>query len=602
MKKIFITGASSGIGYELAKFYLSEGNIVGVCSRSLKKLTTAWEETYSILPSNLFLYEADVQNRERLHEAVSSFASEHGGLDIVVANAGTMITDKSSIPNFDNAREVINTNVIGVLNTFEIALKWMLDPKRQPCAGHLVAIASVAGFVGLPRTAPYSASKAAVLKLCESFAIDLKRMGITVTAIAPGFIDTPFLRYNKHPMPFMVPAPKAAKLIAMAIRKKKELYVFPLMMDLLMTTLYHLPRCIYRLLARNLISIIYNQKKSKKLSLLLMFLLVSWMNVSINVHAATEEGVKIVMTVDWEGMDLQEHNLQAMQAFRKKYPHIPMLHYLTPSYFTNPAVGNLELVRAKIKSVMLPIDEVGLHLHGWKSLFEAAGVVHRRSPNWLPGGRPLSDEECAVECGHNITITAYTREELIQVLEFSRSILKEQGLGHPLHFRAGGWMMSQALSEALAATRFVSDSSAVTTKYLDPDLEGYAVLDWLKALWGGTISATSQHYKVTNDFGSYYEVPDNLALADYISGEEMLEGIKKNMEEHKLVDASYAQTTTYIVLGFHQESAAEYLFEIEKMVLGVSKLQEEAVNGDNGDHRDSGNSCTLRFTTLPHAF
>ncbi|MBF0205957.1 MAG: SDR family NAD(P)-dependent oxidoreductase [Oligoflexia bacterium] len=265
MKKIFITGASSGIGLELAKAYLSQGNIVGVCSRNLSHLSTAWIKIYQILPNNLFLYEADVTDRERIVSVITQFATENGGLDILVANAGTMITDKKRIPDFTNVREVLNTNIMGTINTFEAGLKIMLadlankdDGNHGHCdrngrsshSGNLVAIASVAGMVGLPHTAAYSASKAAVLKWCESFAIDLRPLGIVVTAIAPGFVDTPFIRFNRHYMPFIMSPEKAARLIIKAVEKNKELYIFPLRMNIVMTLLYHLPRFLYRWLMR----------------------------------------------------------------------------------------------------------------------------------------------------------------------------------------------------------------------------------------------------------------------------------------------------------------------------------------------------------------
>jgi short-subunit dehydrogenase len=114
--------------------------------------------------------------------------------------------------------------------------------------GHLVATASVAGFMGLPGAGAYSASKAAVLKLCESYSLDLKKFGIHVTAIAPGFIDTPLTQKNNHKMPFLMSSEKAAHLIKRAIEKKKVLYVFPFRMKIVVTILDKMPRSLYRLI------------------------------------------------------------------------------------------------------------------------------------------------------------------------------------------------------------------------------------------------------------------------------------------------------------------------------------------------------------------
>ena len=135
----------------------------------------------------------------------------------------------------------MNINVGGVLNSFEAALN-IMRPQRS---GQIVAIASVAGMVGLPGAGAYSASKAAVLTLCESYAIDLAQENITVTAIAPGFIDTPLTQKNKHDMPWLMSSEKAVLKMYSAISKKKALYVFPVPMMILMFILSRLPRSWY---------------------------------------------------------------------------------------------------------------------------------------------------------------------------------------------------------------------------------------------------------------------------------------------------------------------------------------------------------------------
>lgn len=235
---IFITGGTTGIGLALAKLYLEEGHRVGICARNLSKFPVEIRNKYK----QLSCYEVDVTNREELHKAISAFAPIE--LDMVIANAGRSVGVKSKTPQFSVANEIIDINVKGVLNTFDIALEIMLPRKK----GHLVATASVAGFMGLPGAGAYSASKAAVLKLCESYSLDLKRHGINVSAIAPGFIDTPLTQKNNHKMPFLMSAEKAAKLIKRALEKKKVLYIFPFRMKIIVSILDKMPRSLYRLL------------------------------------------------------------------------------------------------------------------------------------------------------------------------------------------------------------------------------------------------------------------------------------------------------------------------------------------------------------------
>ena len=235
---IFITGGTTGIGLALAELYLKEGHRVGICGRNLSKFPSEIKNKYK----QLRCYEVDVTNREELQKAIYDFAGND--LDMIIANAGRSVGSKSKIPKLGVSNEVIDINVKGVLNAFDIALSTMLPRKK----GHLVATASVAGFVGLPGAAAYSASKAAVLKLCESYHIDLKRHGISVTAIAPGFVDTPLTKKNNHKMPFMMGVDRAAVLIKKAIAKKKALYIFPLPMKIVITLLDKMPRWLYRTL------------------------------------------------------------------------------------------------------------------------------------------------------------------------------------------------------------------------------------------------------------------------------------------------------------------------------------------------------------------
>ena len=232
-KNIFITGGTTGIGLELAKFYRSQGCTVGVCGRDLTKL----------YDTNFDAYKVDVTIEEQIKEALNSFCQKNGPVDIVIANAGIGMAIKDGRVDFNLARKVIDINVMGVLNTFEAGME-----NFSGTGGQLVAISSVAAYSGLPGIGPYSASKAAVFKLCESYGIDWAHRNIGVTAICPGFIDSPLTQQNNHSMPFLMSAEEAAKKIFRAIDQRKSLYVFPWQMGLLMRFSEIIPRSIYRLI------------------------------------------------------------------------------------------------------------------------------------------------------------------------------------------------------------------------------------------------------------------------------------------------------------------------------------------------------------------
>jgi short-subunit dehydrogenase len=236
---IFITGGTSGIGLELANKYLSQGNRVAVCGRNSFKFK-------SMRPhENLSFYQADVVDKDEISKAVTDF-SEQFGLDLIIACAGYSFEKKTQVPDFEISRKIIDINLNGVLNTFAPAVEIMLKQN----SGHLVAISSVAGFCGFPGVSAYSAAKAGVLKLCEGYAIDLGPLGIDVSVVAPGFVDTPLTQKNHHKMPFLMDASKAADLIMIGIDKKKLLISFPFFFASILKLLAVLPRDWYRWLMK----------------------------------------------------------------------------------------------------------------------------------------------------------------------------------------------------------------------------------------------------------------------------------------------------------------------------------------------------------------
>lgn len=237
MSSVFITGGTTGIGMEMAKYYLAHGWKVGVCGRDRLK----FQANFQGLEDRVSFYEVDVTEREKLKAAMAEF-SRPTGLDLVIANAGIGFKQKTKIPDWNYSYRMIDINLVGVMHTFEAATEIMIPQGR----GHLAAISSLAAFNGLPGVAAYSATKAAVIKFCESLSLDLKKFNIQVTTICPGFIATPLTAHHTHPMPFLMSAPKAAEKIAYAIERKKLLYAFPFFFATIVRLMGMLPRRLYR--------------------------------------------------------------------------------------------------------------------------------------------------------------------------------------------------------------------------------------------------------------------------------------------------------------------------------------------------------------------
>ena len=277
---------------------------------------------------------------------------------------------------------------------------------------------------------------------------------------------------------------------------------------------------------------------------------------------ASEPGIRVVVTVDWEGRDLGSANLAAMEAFRTQFPRVPLVQFLNAAYYTKPGASAASVTRA-IRRAVRAGDELGLHIHGWKRLFEAAGVVFRAEPTFW--GSPLDASECPSDCGHEVAISSYTRAELRKVVDYSVATLQRNGLGHATSFRAGGWMAGTTVRGALLDAGFTVDHSAVPSGPLSGELRGLPLLDWVRTLWPGT-TATTQPYSISAGGGSLVEVPDNGALADYVTTAEMVAVFDRAVAAYKQ-DRSHAQVVS---IGFHQETAADYAPRVQRALLTIA--------------------------------
>jgi short-subunit dehydrogenase len=244
-KRVFITGASSGIGAALAKRYAEQGAILGLAARRLQTL----EELVATLPNpkQHRIYPLDVTDHAALAAAAADFIGKEGGADIVIANAGishgTLTEHAEDLEVFE---QIMATNVIATAATFAPFIACM---KAQAQAGsrscRLVGIGSVAGIRGLPGSEAYSASKAAVMSYCESLRLELKPGGIHVVTIAPGFIQTPMTVNNAYSMPFLLPVEKFAAAAVKAIDSGTSFKVIPWQMGWVAKLLRVLPNWLY---------------------------------------------------------------------------------------------------------------------------------------------------------------------------------------------------------------------------------------------------------------------------------------------------------------------------------------------------------------------
>ena len=238
-QKVFITGASSGIGEALAVYYAAQGATLGLAARRSEFL----DGLNTRLGGGHACYPLDVTDAPALHAAAVDFIERFGAPDVVIANAGvsagTLTEYEEDLAVF---RRVMDTNVFGMAATFATFI-----PAMKVAGGErrLCGIASVAGIRGLPGAEAYSASKAAAISYLESLRLEMRPYGIKVVTIAPGYIESPMTAVNPYSMPFLLPAPKAAERFAAAIARGVSYTVIPWQMGVVAKLLRLLPNALY---------------------------------------------------------------------------------------------------------------------------------------------------------------------------------------------------------------------------------------------------------------------------------------------------------------------------------------------------------------------
>jgi hypothetical protein len=274
--------------------------------------------------------------------------------------------------------------------------------------------------------------------------------------------------------------------------------------------------------------------------------------------------VQIVVSVDWEGRELGAANLAAMKSFRAANPDVPLVQFLNAAYYFKPG-ANAAVTTAQIRTVLTSKDELGLHIHGWKRLFEASGVTFRSSSTFW--GTPIDLATCSFDCGHEVPISSYNTAELQKVIRTSTETLKANGFAMSPSFRAGGWMASASVREALTAEGYRVDSSAANVPLLADELVGLPVVGWLRSLWGSTTS-TTQPYTFSTRAGALKEIPDNGALADYVTASEMV----TVFQAHKARWKARPSANTVMSIGFHLETAQRYLPRVQGAITEIKRI------------------------------
>jgi short-subunit dehydrogenase len=217
-KRILITGASSGLGEEMARQFAAKGHDLALCARRLERLSALRAEILAKHPDRIVVVrQLDVDDHDAVFTVFRDAAAELGGLDRVIVNAGIGKGAQIGTGRFDANRQTAMTNFVSALAQCEAGMEIF----RKASAGHLVVISSMGALRGLPRAlTTYAASKAGLAALAEGIRADVLGSGIVVTTIYPGYIASEMNDQVAQKTPMMSDTPTGVRAIVRAIERE----------------------------------------------------------------------------------------------------------------------------------------------------------------------------------------------------------------------------------------------------------------------------------------------------------------------------------------------------------------------------------------------
>jgi short-subunit dehydrogenase len=218
----WVTGAGKGIGRALALRLADEGMTVAASARTQNDLDTLVTEGAG-RPGRIVAKVLDVTDEQAVAACARDIEVTLGPIDLMVCNAGTHLPISASSFDSKTFQTLLDVNVMGTVHSLAAVLPRFIGKQ----AGHVAVVSSVAGYRGLPTSAAYGASKAALINMCEALKPELDRYGVKLSLICPGFVRTPLTDRNAFPMPFLMEAEEAAERIVNGLRRGKFEITFP---------------------------------------------------------------------------------------------------------------------------------------------------------------------------------------------------------------------------------------------------------------------------------------------------------------------------------------------------------------------------------------
>jgi len=233
---VWITGASAGIGKSVVEAYVRDGASVAATARPSERLDALAQTHEQVLA-----FPADITDAGAIRATVTAIEERLGPIDRAILNAGTHHPVHAKDFKSEDLRALMEINLFGTANCLEVLIPVLTQRRR----GQIAVVSSIAGYTGLPTSAYYGASKAALFNLCESLKFDLDRAGVDLRVVAPGFVRTPLTDKNEFAMPFIMEPDDAAKRVVKGLKGGQFEVTFPRRFSYILKFFRCLPYSLY---------------------------------------------------------------------------------------------------------------------------------------------------------------------------------------------------------------------------------------------------------------------------------------------------------------------------------------------------------------------
>lgn len=253
------------------------------------------------------------------------------------------------------------------------------------------------------------------------------------------------------------------------------------------------------------------------------------------------EQLNVQLTVTWEGRELEEPNLEALEKFRRTYPEIPVVHLINPSYFSSQDLSLAH--REKIQRVILPDDEVGLYLSAERSILDQALVNLRLQPTFWAYIDDL--ETCSDYCGLDVPLNSFSREEFLRIFARSDQLLREQGFQNLRSFAVRGWLSAPFVRSIAEAFAYRFDLTRVDSTLVQAKLREYPLSNWLT---DGQRPSPHPQWLSESSGRQVEQLTQNGAIVELNEQSEVMKSLDRTLEQIGTQGASFR-------LSLSQESA-----------------------------------------------